>query len=218
MKIKGAIFDMDGTLVDSLGFWKDCWTRFGAKYRGDPEYIPDAETARAVRTAPLAKTAAILHRACGFGENAKAFAEELEAFFVECYRTRLNAKEGVLPFLEALADRGVEMCLASASPMPMIAAGIEHCRMERFFGRIVSCDDVGSGKDQPDVFLAALDVLGTPKEETWVFEDSAVALETAQRAGFQTVGVFDRNTPGQDRVRAASTVYVGEGETFLELL
>ena len=218
MRIKGAIFDMDGTLVDSLGFWKDIWAHFGEKYLGVPDYPGDPELTRVCRTTTVSGAARVLHDALGFGESAGAFEAELTEFFAHLYRTEAKLKPGAMELLRALADRGVKMCVASASNLKLVGISIERCGIGSFFPRVISCDEVGHGKDRPDVFLLARDRLGTPPDETWVFEDSAVALESARRAGFPTVGVFDVHTPDQARVAAASTVYLGEGKTFADLL
>ena len=60
--------------------------------------------------------------------------------------------------------------------------------------------------------------LGTETAETWVFEDSFVALETAQKIGMPTVGVYDKYNPWQDAVKNASTIYLGPGQSFAELI
>ncbi len=218
MQIKGAIFDLDGTLVDSLGFWKDIWAHFGKKYLGREHYEGEPELTRRLRTTTVSQCAAILHEACGFGESAEAFERELTDCFAELYRTKAKLKPGAREFLETLAKRSVKMCVASASNRTLVDISIERCGIRNYFKEIISCDAVGKGKDHPDVFFAARECLGTPLEETWVFEDSALALETAQKAGFPTVGIFDANTPDQKRVADASTEYIAEGETFLSLL
>lgn len=217
MQIKGAIFDMDGTLVDSLGFWEDVWAHFGALYHGDASFYPGKDVENAVRTATLEEAGVILHQRAGFGNSAEQFAPELLEFLCHLYRTKLQPKPGAQEYLRALSEQGVRMCIASASPMPLIRLGLEKCEIRQYFDRVISCDEVGKGKTAPDVFFAALRYLGTEQNDTWVFEDSPVALTTAQRAGFRTVGVFDRHT-AQKAVRASSTEYVGEGETFLRLL
>ncbi|MBQ3639361.1 MAG: HAD family phosphatase [Clostridia bacterium] len=218
MQIKGAIFDMDGTLVDSLGFWENIWARIGARYLGDPEYKGTPELTKRFRTTTVPQCAEIFHREYGYGESSREIARFLTDSFTALYRTKAVLKPGCLEFLEALKARGVKMCLASASNPEMVGASIEHCGIGRFFSEIFFCDSFGAGKDRPDVFLAAWKHLGTPMEETWVFEDSAVALATAQKAGFRTVGIFDRHTPDQAPVMASSTEYIAEGETLLRLL
>ena len=76
----------------------------------------------------------------------------------------------------------------------------------------MSCADIGAGKDKPDIYIAAKNALGLTAEDICVFEDSYVALETAKNAGFKTVGIFDKNNYGQDRLKAASLIYIKEGE------
>jgi beta-phosphoglucomutase-like phosphatase (HAD superfamily) len=83
---------------------------------------------------------------------------------------------------------------------------------------IVSCTDTGIGKEEPDVFIRAHEFLGTPKEETWVFEDSIVALDSATRAGFNTVGVYDRYGFDLERLGKLSTVYLDENMTYRDLI
>ena len=74
-----------------------------------------------------------------------------------------------------------------------------------------------SGKDKPDIYLAALEYLGTPKDETWVFEDAYIAIHTATELGLHTVGIYDAENFGQDKIEREATVYVGEGETLMKL-
>lgn len=218
MQIKGAIFDMDGTLVDSLGFWKDIWECIGEHYLGIPDYQGDSKLTQRFRTTTVPQCAEILHRECGYGKSTQETERFLTDSFAKLYRTKAALKPGCLEFLETLAARGVKMCVASASNPELVNISIERCGVGKYFSAIISCNSVGKGKDHPDVFFAAMKSLGTPIENTWVVEDSAVALATAQRAGFQTIGIFDCHTPDQASVIAASTEYIAEGETLMRLL
>ena len=99
-------------------------------------------------------------------------------------------------------------------------SGLESCGLAEFFTpeTIISCSDIGVGKERPDVFLAAREVLGTPLSQTAVFEDSALALETAKNAGFATVGVYDSHQTAEARLIAAADIYLGKGTTLADVL
>ena len=86
------------------------------------------------------------------------------------------------------------------------------------FDFVISCVDIGSGKDKPDIYLAALERFGSSLEQTCVFEDSFVALETAKRAGFITVGIHDNGNYDHDKLMAASDYYLADGMTFNDLI
>lgn len=77
---------------------------------------------------------------------------------------------------------------------------------------------MGKGKEFPDVFIAAHSYLGTLKESTWIFEDSIVSLETATKAGYQTVGIYDKYNFGLERVKEISTVYIGKDESLTKII
>ena len=218
MNIKGAIFDMDGTLIDSLMFWDLLWQRMGKKYLGDENFRPDPITEKAVRTATLIDAMTIVHKNCGVGRSGEEVWKFTYDMLNNFYQNEVKAKEGVFEFLDHLQKNGVRMCIASATAPEHIKVVMKSSGLDKYFDKIISCNDVGKGKEHPDVFIAAHEYLGTPKEDTWIFEDSIVALETAARAGFNTVGVYDKYSFGLDRVPLVSTVYVGEGETLRKLI
>ena len=66
--------------------------------------------------------------------------------------------------------------------------------------------------------MLAADYLGEKLEETWIFEDSLVAIETATKIGMPTVGIYDRYNFGQDRIKQLAVEYIEDGETLLKLL
>ena len=218
MQIQGAIFDMDGTLIDSLGFWDDFFAFFEERYSFRVDTKANAEILRRFRTIPVNESAVILHNEFGIAESADILGKELLDLLEHLYRTRVECKPGIADFLQGLAARGVKMCIASATNPRLIRIALDHAGIRSYFSEILSCEDVGKGKSFPDVFLAALERLGTPKEATWVFEDSITALKTAQDAGFHTVGVFDCNNDRQDLVAAYSDEYIASGESICRLL
>ena len=218
MQIQGAIFDMDGTLVDSLGSWDDFIKFFEDKYSLKFDHDHNADLLRQFRTIPINEVAEIVHEKFGIGDSAETIANELFERLELFYRTKVKCKEDIPEFLKGLSEKGVAMCIASATNPELIRVVLKRCGIDRYFSEIVSCEDVGKNKSFPDVFFAALERLGTKKEETWVFEDSITALKTAKNAGFSTVGVFDRNNDMQELVAAYSDEYIADGESICRLL
>ncbi|MEE1073859.1 MAG: HAD family phosphatase [Acutalibacteraceae bacterium] len=218
MDIKGAIFDMDGTLIDSLGVWEIIWEELGVRFGRGKGFRPSYEDDRAIRTMLLVEGAEMIHHNYNLGENGeqvhKVAVEVTERF----YREQVTLKEGVGQYLAYLKAKEVPMCIASATAPELIKFAAERCGLYNFVSKIISCADVGKGKEAPDVFYVALDYLGTKKAETCVFEDSALALTTAANAGFLTVGIYDKHTFDHDKLKNTATVYIDEGETMMKLV
>ena len=216
MKIKGAIFDCDGTLVDSLGFWAIFYEMLGERYFNDKKFWPRPEDDHAMRTQNTEFLGRTLHTNYGAGKSSEEIRDWFYDRFGWYYDNVVPLKPGVRELLAYWKELGVKMCVATASEIHMVKKILERHGVMEYFDDVISCTKVGAGKDKPDVFLAAAEFLGTPREQTFVVEDSTLAIETAKKAGFPTVGVYDVNTFGQDRAKELSDVYVQE--TFEELI
>ena len=218
MKIKAAIFDMDGTLIDSLMLWDILWGVLSERYLDGAPFKPDAETDKAIRTMPLFEAMEYLHNQCNIGESGEVLWKIATDTFRNFYENEVKLKKGVQELLDFFYENGVKMCLATASDLGLVEAVLTHCNIKKYFPMFFSCKEIGKGKEEPDVFYLALDHLGTSKEETWVFEDSFVALSTALEAGFPTVGVYDKYSFRQDVMKEKSTIYVAENEDVSKLI
>jgi HAD superfamily hydrolase (TIGR01509 family) len=218
MKIKGAIFDMDGTLINSLWCWDELWEWGGRTYLGVEGFRPAPEFDKAVRTMVLADAMDYIHEKCGIAGSGKEILDHFNAILPELYWTKIPMKEGAREFLDYCLEQNIPMVLASATESKLIEIALEKHGLSKYFKSVLSCAVIGKGKEHPDIFEAALEQLGTPREETWVFEDSYVALETAAAIGMPTVGVFDRYAFEHERLEKSATHYIDDGETLMKLV
>ena len=217
VKIKGAIFDMDGTLIDSLIFWDYYWRELGKKFMGIDGFKPIEEVDRAVRTMITLDASKFIKERYNLAQSIEelyAFVNDLIKHF---YREIVKEKLGATELLEYLKDKGIKICLATATDMENVKIAIKACDLEKYFDAVLSCADIGKGKDKPDIYIKAIEELKMNKDDVCVFEDSFVAIETAKSIGVKTVGIFDINNFGQDRLKASSDYYLEEGKSLAEL-
>ena len=218
MNIKAAIFDMDGTLIDSLMLWEVLWSAFGEKYINDKSFSPSPEDDKKVRTLTLKDAMQLIHENYRLGDSGAELLTLANQILCDFYAERVELKKGVKEFLEHCKNSGVKMCIASATAPELLKVAMKHCDIEKYFLRLFSCSDIGKGKEEPDIFLLAAEYLGTEIRETWMFEDSLTAIETATKIGMPTVGIYDPHNYGQDRIKAIATEYIAPGETLLKLV
>ena len=183
-----AVFDMDGTLVDSMVYWQ----RLGREYltaQGVTEGME--EVLERIKPMTMAESSALFIETFGLPGTPESVMAEMNAVMDEHYRSDIPLKPGAADYLAALKERGVKMCVATATPEPLARACLKRLGVLDDFEFLLSCDAVGAGKDRPDVFLEAARRLGSAPNEITVFEDAMFALQTAKGAGFYTVGVWD---------------------------
>ena len=218
MKIKGAIFDMDGTLINSLTFFSFFWRQIGIKYKGDPTFKPTEEIDKGFRTMVFKQALVKLKEYYGFsGET-----EELFDFANDClksfYRDEATVKPGAFALLDHLKSKKIPLVLASATAKEEVCFALSCHRLLDYFDEVLSCADLGKGKEHPDVYRAAVKVMGLSPKEVCVFEDSFVALETAKKEGFLTAGIYDAGNFDQERLKASADVYLDEGKPLSDLI
>ncbi len=215
--IKGAIFDMDGTLINSLIVWNEIWDALGEKY-GRAGFRPSDDDDKAIRTMTLVDCCDLIHEKYAFGNDGKELLDYINEICAKFYAEKVCLKDGVTEFLEHLAAKGVKMIVATATALDLVMIAYKRCGLDKYFSEVISCATIGKGKDQPDIYLLALEKLGTDKNQTWVFEDSATAVVTASKLGLPTVGIYDDYNYGQDILKETADFYVAKGESLKKLI
>ena len=205
MSIAGAIFDMDGTLLDSMQMWDNV----GQNYLRSLGLEPREGFREILRPLSLRQSAEYMMEAYELDRTPEQIMQEIDQGIEARYFTDLPLKPGVADMLEQLHRRGVAMCIATATDRYLVEAGLRRVGILDYFQFILTCTEAGSGKDRPFIYETALAKLGTPKEQTYIFEDALYAVETAKRAGFPVVGVEDASaSAARERIRELSDCYV----------
>ena len=211
MKITGAIFDMDGTLLNSM----DYWALVADEYLQTVGISSGEDTSRFF----LENGMKAWHTYCveKFGLSA-TFDEAKRGIYDlmdEKYDTVIDVKEGAREMLDALLAKGVKMCLATATDRASVEKILKRLGIEKYFSMIFTSGEVGAGKREPKIYQVALEYLGTDKETTYVFEDAIYAMRTAYGAGFRVVGIYDKNVYAtEDEVRANCHIYLDKDNMY----
>ncbi len=202
--IRGAIFDLDGTLLDSMSLWDT----MGERYLRSLGYTPRPGLNEAFRTFTLEEAAAYYRSEYGVALSDGEIIDGVNALAARYYRTESVLKPGVRGFLDRLRARGVKLCVATLTDEEPAKAALAHCGILDDFAAVLTCTQVGASKREPTIYREARRLLGTEKRETFVFEDSYYALATARRDGFRTAAIFDPHEPWQDKLRAVADCYL----------
>ncbi len=202
--IKGAIFDLDGTLLDSMFIWDT----IGEEYLRSLGKEPHEDLKETFMTLTLEEAAEYYREHYGVSLSVKEIVDGVNAMVEQTYRTKVTLKPGIAEYLAWLKENGVRMCVATVTDRYLVEETLERLGVRHYFSEIFTCAEVGFGKDKPVIYQKALEHLGTEKRDTYVFEDMLFALNTAKTDGFPTVGVYDRHEAHQDELKELSDYYI----------
>ena len=205
MKIKGAIFDLDGVLLDSMFIWDT----LGETYLKSQGIKPREDVREILRPMSLFQAAEYFRDEYGIIESIQAIIDGINRLVEHFYFDLAETKPGVIDFLDKLRKNNVKMCITTATDRFMVDAALKRNGIEYYFDKIFTCTEVGHGKDEPDIYYQALDFLGMTKREVFVFEDALYAIKTAKKAGFSVVAVNDSTAQGQQtEIKKLADVYI----------
>lgn len=185
MDKKYAIFDMDGTLIDSMVFWKNLATEYLTS-KGILQ-IP-TDILEQIKPMTMSESAALFRREFGLTGDVEA---QMNEMMEDHYRNDIPLKPGVWEYLENLHRQGVRMCVASATAEHLMESCLTRLGVRQYFEFLLSCETVGAGKRSPLVYQEAARRLGAVPGQIAVYEDALYAVQTAKAAGFHVVGVYD---------------------------
>ena len=211
-----AIFDMDGTLVDSMVYWKHLAAEF-LESKGVQDISPNV--LEQIKPMTMTESAALFIQEYGLSGTPESVAAEMNAMMDEHYRKDIPLKSGAAAYLEALHRKGTVMCVASATAEELMEACLIRLDVAQYFSFLLSCETVGTGKNRPDVYWEAAKRLGAQSEEIAVYEDALYAANTAKQAGFYTVAVQDdSNQPHWETLTALADENISDWQAAAQTL
>ena len=210
--IKGAIFDVDGVLLDSMGIWDD----LGARYLRSLDKIPEEGLNKILFSMSMEQGAEYLNEHYGLNKSVKETVEGIGRMLEDYYFYEVLLKPGAKEILEFLKSKSIKMVAATSSPRTHIEKALSRNGLLGYIEKIYTTSEVGVSKHSPDIYNLAADFLKTKREETLVFEDSLYALNTAKEAGFVTVGVFDeKGESNQAELENQADLYLKKLDDFI---
>ena len=204
LDIEGAIFDVDGTLLDSMGYWE----HLGDEYLLSRQIQPPENLANLLASMTLLEAAKYFKDRYGIQDEAEEMIKDFEKLMEGHYREDIPEKEGVRQVLEDLQERQIPMYIATATQRPMVEAALKRTGLEKYFQGMITCQEAGESKRNPLIYQIARERLGTQKERTAVFEDAAFAAQTARKDGFFLVGIYDVWEPEQELLKKTADIYL----------
>lgn len=211
--IKGAIFDVDGTLLDSMEIWENV----GARYLRRLQKEPEENLSEILFPMTVEEGAIYVKRKYGLSQSVPQIVAGVFDTVRDFYACEAPLKAGVREFLESLSAKEIPMTVATSTEREHIEAAFERLQIRQYFQAIFTCPEVGAGKTRPVIYEKASACLGTVPRETYVFEDVIYAIRTAKRAGFQTVGVYDRfSEDDQEEIENTADIYLANLTEFWE--
>ena len=212
--MKGLIFDLDGTLLDSMPSWGRQLDDFLTS-RG---ITPPADLLDRTKTLGLENATGMVLEEFGLPDDPAVIYKQFQDNMEQLYCTAIPLKTGVREFLDAMSAKGVPMAVATATSRPLVEKVLAHHQLIDHFQSITTVAEAGIGKQDPKVFLMAADKLAMPPAQCIVFEDSLKAVRSANAAGFDTVAIYEEsNLSEQSALETESTLYIHDFKNLLTL-
>lgn len=194
MDVDAVIFDLDGTLIDSMGVWESIDEEYLGRF-GIP--MPE-DLQEAISGISVTQTAIYFKETFGISDSIQEIISDWNDMAMEHYTNRAPLKGGALLFLKYLKHRQIPCAIATSNSRDLTRAVLESHGITRYFQAVVTGEDIHKGKPEPDVYLEAAARLGARPSRCLVFEDIPYGIMAAARAGMGCAAVFDTFSAGED--------------------
>lgn len=203
--MKGVIFDLDGTLLDTMLEWET----IGENYLKSKGLTPEDNINEILKHMSLEEAAQYFIENYGFTMSVKEIVDDTNKLISSKYENDFELKPNVREYIEKLKSDGVKMCVATATEHNMALACLKRLNIDSYFEFLLTCGEVGYSKSYPNIYLEATKRLGFNIEEVILFEDTLKAIETANKAGFNIIGVSDiASKHHEQKIRDLTNKYI----------
>ena len=185
-----CVFDMDGTIVDTLAFWR----KAPITYLERKGITPDDEDRTFIFTHMMSESLPYLTEKYSIDEAPEKAEEMLSREVLEKYRKTERLKDGCLSFLQRLKERNIPACIYTANEREFLDVIIQRFSLERFFDRAFTCAELGYHKGERAGFDHIASLYGREIGDIVLFEDSLYAIKNARELGMRSVAVREEHS------------------------
>ncbi len=183
----GAIFDLDGTLVDSLGKWKQINYDFFDKFN----IPPNDEVMHKFKSLSLADAAKLVRDLYSIDCSNDDIVQTWIDMAHDMYTNHVKLKPHAETYLRTLKEQGVKLGVATATYNHLATACLDANGILDLFDFVIDVNTYNTSKHEPDIYFTASEMLGVPIENCVIFEDAPYAIKTANDAGFKVICIRD---------------------------
>lgn len=212
--IKAVIFDLDGTLMDSMGIWRD----IDIEFLSQRNLTFEEDLQEKIEGMSFTETAIYFKEYYQLTESIDELKSIWNQMAENKYRHEILPKPGALRFLAYLKEKGIKMGIATSNSAELIAAVNETYHLDTYMSCIVTACSVNKGKPAPDVYLEAARQLGVKPAECLVFEDIVKGIEAGKNAGMKVCAIEDSYSAHQrEEKRKISDYYIQSYDEILAM-
>ena len=204
-KLKGLIFDADGTLIDSMSYWMKLTPRY-LESKGKKS---TKELEMKIFSMSLEHGVEFLKSEFNLEESQDEIKNELLSIIFDFYNKEIPLKPGVFEFLSKMKKLGIPMAVATSGNENLLNAAFSRLGCSDFFRKIVTCGQLNTDKSKPDIYLHLTDFFNAKPEEIVVFEDALLPIQTVKNAGFNVVAVHDESSSkNQSEIQKTADIFI----------
>ena len=212
--IEAVIFDLDGSMVDSMWIWRSIDIEYLGKFGIT---LPDNLQA-CIEGMSFSETAAYFKERFDLPDDLETIKADWNRMARDKYAHEVPVKEGVKELLSYCKEHGIKAGIATSNSRELVESVVRAHQMESCFGCIMTACEVEKGKPAPDIYLAVAGELAVNPENCLVFEDIIPGIQAGKAAGMQVCAVYDKYSEYQDteKHRLADYYTYGFGELIEE--
>lgn len=202
---KAIIFDLDGTLIDSMNIWSDIDKEFFKMH--DLPFEEDYQ--KEIGHKGLKEIAAYTKTRYNLKESEDEIISIWLDMAKEAYAYKIPLKEGAKSFLEYLQSKNIKMGIATSNSLELTELVLKHHDIYKYFSKVVTVNELKTNKGSPDIYLHISDSFGLTPNECIVFEDLLTGIRTAKKAGYKVVGVKEISSLDKEKeIKEIADLYI----------
>lgn len=213
--IEGIIFDVDGTILDSMGIWMEV----GIRYLESLGICAEDNLGNILFSLTMKEGAEYIKKNYALDLSVREIIDGINDIVYQFYAGEVQPKKGIEQFLQWAYEQKIPMTIATSTDRHLIEAAFTRLGFCDYFEKIFTTTEIGKGKGEPDIYIAAQQYMKCSRENTWLIDDALYALKTAAAQRFKTVGVYDPSSEKeQEKIMEISDIYISGWEGYKTLI